>query len=153
MPSQRLRTFLDQNSIKYITITHSLAFTALEVAQSAHVSAKELAKTVIVNIDGSPTMVVVPAAYRVRLELLRDAFHTRDVELASEQEFANLFPDCEVGAMPPFGNLYDLPVFVAESLTEDEQIAFNAGSHSEVVKLAYKDFEELVKPTLVMLAN
>lgn len=153
MPSTRLKAFLDEHSVKYVTITHSLAFTALEVAESAHIPARELAKTVIVKIRGEPKMVVVPAAYRVDLDLLREAFNTSDVELATEREFSELFPDCEVGAMPPFGNLYDLPVFVAESLTEDEQIAFNAGSHSEVIRLAYKDFEALVQPTLVMLAN
>lgn len=153
MPSPRLKDFLDNNNVKYVTIIHSLAFTALEIAQSAHISARELAKTVIVTIDGHPTMVVVPAAYRVKLELLREAFDTPSVELASEREFSKLFPDCEVGAMPPFGNLYDLPVVVAESLTEDREIAFNAGSHSEVVKMAYRDYESLVQPSLVVLAN
>ena len=153
MPSTRLKEFLDSNNVKYVSIVHSLAFTALEIAQSAHIPARELAKTVIVKIDGDPTMVVVPAAYRVKLELLREAFDTPNVELASELEFSGLFPDCEVGAMPPFGNLYDLPVFVAESLTEDREIAFNAGSHSEVVKMSYRDFESLVQPSLVVLAN
>lgn len=153
MPSPRLKEFLDSNNVKYVTIIHSLAFTALDIAQSAHIPARELAKTVIIKINGDPTMVVVPAAYRVKLDLLREAFDTPNVELASEREFSNLFPDCEVGAMPPFGNLYDLPVFVAESLTEDNEIAFNAGSHSEVVKIAYRDYESLVQPSLVVLAN
>ena len=98
-------------------------------------------------------MVVVPAAYRVNLELLQQALGSDNVELATEVEFTSRFPDCEVGAMPPFGILYDMEVYVAESLTEDDKIAFNGGSHSEVIQMDYRDFENLVKPKFIILSN
>ena len=153
MPSKMLKEFLDENDIKYVSIMHSLAFTAVDIAKSAHIPSKEMAKTVIVKIEGELAMVVVPAAYRVNLELLKEALGSDSVELASEPEFTKRFPDCEVGAMPPFGILYDMEVFVAESLTEDEKIAFNGGSHSEVIQMDYRDFENLVKPKFIILAN
>ena len=149
MPVKRLKEFLDSHSIKYVTISHSRAFTAQETAASAHVPVKELAKTVLVKIDGKMAMAVLPASCKVDVDLLKKATRASTIEIASEKEFKNLFPDCEIGAMPPFGNLYGMEVFVAESLTEDREIAFNAGSHRELVKLAYKDFEQLVKPKVI----
>ncbi len=151
MPAKRLKQYLDTYNIKYVSISHSLAFPALEIAKSAHIPSKEMAKTLIVKIDGQPAMVVLPAAYKMDLKILSEVFDT-SVTLADEPEFSRLFPDCEVGAMPPFGNLYDLDVYVAESVTERETIAFNAGSHSEIIKMAYKDFEKLVQPKLILLA-
>jgi len=151
MLAKRLKQYLDTHNIKYVSISHSLAFTALEIAKSAHIPSKEMAKTLIVEIDDQPTMVVVPAADKINLKVLAEVFDA-SVTLADEPEFSKLFPDCEVGAMPPFGNLYDLDVYIAESVTERETIAFNAGSHSEVIKMAYKDFEKLVKPKLILLA-
>ncbi|TNF38402.1 MAG: YbaK/EbsC family protein [Gammaproteobacteria bacterium] len=153
MPSKLLKSFLDENDIKYISISHSLAFTAVDIAKSAHIPSKEMAKTVIIKVDGNLAMVVVPANYKVKLDILKAALDTDDVELATEQEFTSVFRDCEVGAMPPFGNLYDMEVYVAESLTEDDKINFNAGSHSEIMQMDYKDFENLVKPKFVLLAN
>lgn len=152
MPVEKLRAFLDEHHVKYVTIGHSRAFTAQEVADSAQIPGKELAKTVIVRLDGRPAMVVLPAPERIDLDALRDATGAESVELASEEEFSSLFPNCEVGAMPPFGNLWDMPVFVDQHLREDERIAFNAGSHTELVQLPYADFERLVKPTVLMLA-
>jgi len=149
MPIQKLKEFLDSNSIKYITIGHSRAFTAQETAVSAHIPVKELAKTVMVKIDGKMAMAVLPASSKVDFDLLKKAARAAIIEIASEKEFKDLFPECEIGAMPPFGNLYGMDVFVAESLTEDKEIAFNAGSHRELVKMAYKDFERLVKPKIV----
>ena len=146
MPAQKLKDFLDRHNIKYVTISHSLAYTAQEVAASAHIAGKELAKTVMVKIDGKMAMAVLPASYKVNLELLKTAAGASKVELANEQEFRDMFPESEVGAMPPFGNLYSMEVFVDESLSEDEEIAFNDGSHTELLKLAYRDFERLVKP-------
>ncbi len=151
MLAKRLKQYLDTHNIKYVSISHSLAFTALEIAKSAHIPSKEMAKTLIVEIDGQPAMVVLPAADKINLKVLSEVFDA-PVTLADEPEFSKLFPDCEVGAMPPFGNLYDLDVYIAESVTERETIAFNAGSHSEVIKMAYKDFEKLVKPKLILLA-
>ena len=148
MPVRRLKEFLDKQSIKYVTITHSLAYDAQEIAASAHIRGKELAKTVMVKVDGKMAMAILPASNNVDFDLLKKVAGASKVELASEQEFKDLFPECDVGAMPPFGNLYGIEVFVADGLAEDEEIAFNAGSHTELIKLAYKDFERLVKPTV-----
>ena len=146
MPIKKLKAFLDENNVKYVTIKHSSAYTAQEIAASAHVSGKEFAKTVIIKIDGKMVMAVLPASYQLNFKLLHEIFGTQQVTLATEAEFKYAFPDCEVGAMPPFGNLYDMEVFVAESLAEDENIAFNAGNHTEMIKLRYADFEHLVHP-------
>jgi Ala-tRNA(Pro) deacylase len=151
MPSEKLKAFLDSHNVKYVSIAHSLAFTGLEIAKSAHVPTKILAKTVILKIDGEPSMMVLPAAYKIDMENLSQALQGSVIELATEQEFFTLFPDCEVGAMPPFGNLYDMKVYVAERLTENEDIVFNAGSHSEVIQMSYKDYESLVQPTMIVL--
>jgi Ala-tRNA(Pro) deacylase len=148
MPVQKLKIFLDKNEVKYVSITHSRAYTSQEIAASAHVSGKELAKTVMIKIDGKMAMAVLPASYQIDFDTLKDLFGTKKVRLASEFEFEDRFPDCEVGAMPPFGNLYDMEVFVAESLTEDQEIAFNAGSHTELIKLDYQDYERLVQPRI-----
>jgi len=157
MPIKKLKDFLDSKGIKYVTISHSTAYTANEVAASAHIPGKELAKTVMVKIDGKMTMAVLPASYKVDFDLLQDVTGASKVELASEQEFQDMFPGCEIGAMPPFGNLYGMEVLVDKSLCEpartgtggDEEIAFNAGSHTELIRLLYKDFERLVEPKVV----
>jgi Ala-tRNA(Pro) deacylase len=146
MPAERLRKYLDEEHVKYVTLKHSKAYTAREVAESAHLVAKKLAKTVMVNIDGEMAMVVVPASNRVDVERLKEAVGASDVELTPEWQFKGKFPDCEVGAMPPFGNLYEMKVFVSQTLREDEEIAFNAGSHTELFQVAYQDFERLVEP-------
>lgn len=153
MPLRRLKEFLDSNRVKYVSISHSTAYTAQEIAATAHIKGKELAKTVMVKIDGRLAMVVVPASSRVDFDLLQDITGAHQVELASEAEFRSLFPECEVGAMPPFGNLYDMDVYVAESLAEDEEIAFNAGSHTELIRLSFHDFERLVRPRIVQVAR
>ncbi len=149
MPVKKLRDFLDSHSIKYVTISHSQAYTAQEIASSAHIPGKELAKTVMIKIDGKMAMAVLPASYKVDFDLLKKTIGASKVELASEKEFQDIFPECDVGAMPPFGNLYGMEVFAAESLSEDEEITFNAGSHTELIRLAYKDFEKLVKPKVL----
>ena len=153
MPSKLLKDFLDENEIKYISIMHSMAFTAVDIAKSAHIPSRELAKTVIIKVDGELAMAVVPANYKVNLDILKQTLDTQQVELAKEAEFTPRFNDCEVGAMPPFGLLYDMDVYVAESLSEDENIAFNAGSHLEIIQLPYKDYENLVKPRFIFLDN
>ena len=149
MPVKRLKEFLDSNNVKYVTISHSPAYTAQAIAASAHVSGKELAKTVMVKVDGEMAMAILPASYQVDFGLMKEAVGANEIELATEADFKDLFPGCEVGAMPPFGNLYDMQVFAAAKLAEDDEIAFNAGSHTELIKLAYKDFERLVDPTVV----
>lgn len=147
MPETRLKDFLDKEHVKYVIIGHSPAYTAQEIAALTHTPGKELAKTVIVKIEGKLAMVVLPASEKVRLDHLRQTLGTENVELASENEFEAAFPDCETGAMPPFGNLYGMSVFVSQALREDDEIAFNAGSHDELIRLPYAEYERLVHPT------
>ncbi len=151
MPIRKLREFLDENKVKYLTISHSPAYTAQEIAASAHIPGKELAKTVMVRVGGKLAMAVLPAIDLVDFDRLADAVGEK-VELVDEKEFKDAFPGCEVGAMPPFGNLYGFDVYVADSLAEDKQIAFNAGSHTELVRLSFDDFERLVKPRVIAFA-
>jgi Ala-tRNA(Pro) deacylase len=152
MPIKTLKAYLDSHDIRYTMIHHSPAYTAQEIAASAHISGHNLAKTVIVNIDGKLAMVVLPASRHINFDLLSEMTGASNVRLASEGEFEGLFPGCELGAMPPFGNLFGMDVYVAPSLTVDHQIAFNAGTHTELLKMAYADFERLVRPRIVSLA-
>lgn len=151
MPSRLLKNYLDENDTPYVSIQHSMAFRAIDIARSIHIPSRELAKTVIIKVNNELAMAVVPSNYLVKLDILREALNTENIELADETEFAKRFADCEVGAMPPFGVLYDMDVYVAESLSEDEKIAFNAGSHLEVIQMNYKDYEALVKPRFIFL--
>ena len=148
MPIKKLKEFLDQNKIKYETITHSTAYTAQEIASLTHIKGMELAKTVIVKIDGELAMAVLPASYQVDLALLRAASSAKKVELATEAEFRSCFPECETGAMPPFGKLFGMPVFADESLTRDKEIAFNAGTHRELIRMSWDDFMRLAEPAI-----
>ncbi len=152
MPTKKLEEFLESHKVKYEIIPHSEAYTAQEIAASAHVPGKELAKTVMVKLDDTMAMAVLPATYKVDFDLLKNATGVNTVELAKEQETKDIFPDCDIGAMPPFGNLYGIDVFVAEKLAEDEYIAFNAGSHKELMRISFKDFERLVKPKIVKIS-
>jgi len=135
MPSKKLKAYLDENDIKYVTIQHSPAFTAQEIAAAAHIPGAAL-----------------PASERVDLAALKQEIGASSVVLATESEFADLFPDCEPGAMPPFGNLFGLPVYAASELADDERIAFSAGSHSELIQMAYEDFDRLVRPSKLKFA-
>jgi Ala-tRNA(Pro) deacylase len=148
MPSTKIKAFLDDHGIKYVSISHSTAFTAQEAAAMTHIPGKELAKTVIVKLGDSFAMAVLPASYHVDLDRLEEVTGKK-VSLATEREFADLFPDCDTGAMPPFGNLYGMDVYVAESLAEDDEIAFSAGSHRELIRMSYDDFDSLVRPKVV----
>lgn len=152
MPVKKLKEFLDSQQVKYVLIAHSPAYTAQEIAATAHVRGKEMAKTVMVTLDGRMAMAVLPASRKVGFDLLRQASGVENVQLASEQAFRDMFPDCEVGAMPPFGNLYGMDVYVSELLTKDEEIVFNAGSHTELIRLSYKDFERLASPKVAKIA-
>ena len=149
MPVKTLKQFLDREEIKYLSLVHSTAYTAQEVAASAHINGRELAKTVIVKLDGKMAMAVLPANRKIVLQDLREVTGSDQVKVASEEEFKARFPDCETGAMPPFGNLYGMEVYVAAGLADNNEIAFNAGSHTEVIKMAYSDFERLVRPKIV----
>jgi len=147
MPVEKLKKFLNDNEIRFVCVSHSPAFTAQEIAASAHIPGQELAKTVMVELDGALAMAVLPASHQVDMAALQELAGAQKIDLASEEQFASLFPGCEPGAMPPFGNLYDIPVYAAEALAADEEITFNAGSHTELVRLAFEDFTRLVKPT------
>ena len=146
MNEPRLQEYLQRQHSRYELIHHTRAVTAQETAASAHIRGSQLAKTVMVNIDGRLAMVVVPAARRVRFDRLCEATGAQHAALASEADFRDLFPDCEVGAMPPFGNLYGIEVYIDESLVSDADIAFNAGTHTEIVRMPYREFERLVAP-------
>jgi Ala-tRNA(Pro) deacylase len=151
MTLSKLRQFLDSQHTKYLVISHSLAYTAQGVAALAHVSGKELAKTVIVKIDGILAMAVVPASFHVDLDRLKTLTGAQTVELATEGEFKDAFPDCETGAMPPFGNLYDMSVYADVGLAENEEITFTAGTHRELVRMDWDDMLRLVNPTMAEL--
>jgi len=153
MQLERLKRYLDSQKINYVSLVHYETYTAQEIAQSAHVSGEEMAKTVIVKIDGKIVMAVLPASQKIDFALLKEAAGAGKVDLASEEEFMDMFPDCEIGAMPPFGNLYGMEVYVAESLEEDEEIVFNAGSHIDLIKLSFKDFARLVKPKVMKFSS
>ena len=152
MPLSKLREFLDSHNVKYLVMSHSLAYTAQGVAALSHLSGKKLAKTVILKIDGVLAMVVIPAAHHVDLDRMRKLTGAQVVELATEREFKNAFPDCETGAMPPFGNLYDMAVYADSSLGRQEEITFTAGSHRELVRMGWNDMVRLVHPTIDQLA-
>ena len=153
MAKKKVFEYLDRNKVKYVLLKHSPAYTSQEIAASAHIPGKELAKTVIIKIDGRFAMAVLPGSYKISFNELKEMIGENSVRLAYEQEFLDKFPDCEIGAMPPFGNLYDMEVFVAESLTEDEEIAFNACNHTELIKMKYKDFEKLVDPKVLKFSK
>jgi Ala-tRNA(Pro) deacylase len=153
MPLSKLRKFLDSQHITYLVISHSLAYTAQGIAALTHVSGKKLAKTVIVKIDGILAMAAVPASLHVDLDRLRSLTGAQTVEIASEQEFKDAFPDCETGAMPPFGNLYDMAVYADASLAENEEITFSAGTHRELVRMHWDDMVRLVNPMVDHLTH
>jgi len=153
MPVKKLKDFLDAEKIRYVTISHSPAYTAQEIAACAHIPGKELAKTVIVIIEGCMAMLVLPSTHKVVLHEVRDLLGVDHATFASEEEFKVLFPGCEIGAMPPFGNLYGMQVYVAPGLAENKDIVFNAGSHTELIRMAYRDFANLVNPQMLAFST
>ena len=144
----RLEDYLRENGVPFEVQHHPRAITAQEVAASEHVPGKMLAKVVMVSADGEMAMLSLPAPYQVDLEKAGKMLGAEEARLAQEEEFEGAFPDCEVGAMPPFGNLYGLPVYVEEALVEDETIFFRAGTHTDTMSVGYADFERLVEPTV-----
>lgn len=151
MEANRLKAYLEEHGVNYVGIRHSPAYSATEVAASAHVAAPHFAKTVVVRVDGAPAMLVLPANRRLLLPELRELLEREDVRLATESDLRALFPDCELGAMPPFGNLYGMPVHVFVALAHQARIAFNAGTHTEIIEMAYEDFDRLVRPRIIDL--
>ncbi len=153
MPAEKLAEYLESQGVQYTVIEHHApVYTAQEIAASTHIPGKQLAKTVMVKVDGGLAMAVIPASQRVNLNRLKVLVGAGKVELASEQEFRNKFPDCQVGAMPPFGNLYGIPVYAAQDLAEEIEIAFCAGSHTELVRISFSDFKRLAEPKILDFA-
>ncbi|MFO1435720.1 MAG: YbaK/EbsC family protein [Gammaproteobacteria bacterium] len=153
MIPRELSDFLNANQVRYAVISHSPAYTAAETAELAHVHGSEFTKVTMVKIDGNLAMAVLPATQRVDLGLLQGAANADRVELAHENEFRDRFPHCELGAMPPFGNLYDMKVFVEESLERNPYIYFNAGSHAELIRMPFSEFKTLLRPTICRIAG
>ncbi|HLR25671.1 MAG TPA: YbaK/EbsC family protein [Fodinibius sp.] len=149
MPLRRLIDYLDEQGKKYVIIKHSPAFTAQEVAASAHIPGKEMVKTVIIKVDGEMKMVVLPSTHNVDFNAIKETLGVKGVALATEKEFEDLFPDCELGAIPPFGHFYDIDTLAGEVLAEDDEIAFNAGTHKELVQMEYEDYKELAEPRII----
>jgi Ala-tRNA(Pro) deacylase len=149
LPSAKLKEYLKSRAIEFEEIVHHAEYSAQRAAEAAHVSGHQLAKTIIVKINGRPAMTVLPASGRVDFALLKEVVGSEEVELAREHEFTEIFPDCEIGAMPPFGNIYNLDVYIAEALTANPFISFKACSHSVLLRIAYDDYRKLVKPIVL----
>lgn len=149
MPTKKLKEFLTKNKINYFSISHPAAYAARETSHVSKISERLLAKTVIINVANKRIMVVVPSNEAINFDSLKKSLKENDVSLVPENEFSRLFPDCELGAMPPFGNLYNMDVYVEKNLTKNKEIAFNAGSHTELIKMSYQDFEKLVHPKVI----
>ncbi|HXG52436.1 MAG TPA: YbaK/EbsC family protein [candidate division Zixibacteria bacterium] len=150
---KKLKDFLDEAKVSYEVYNHPLAYTAQEIAAKQHFSGDQMAKVVMLKADGELVMAVIMGSQKVSLSTARESLGAREVQLATEDEFASRFPNCEIGAMPPFGNLFGIPVYVDPALQEDEFIYFNAGNHVQTVRMRYKDFESLVHPKIVRLTE
>lgn len=149
MISTRLKKFLDDNGVGYDVMHHDPAFTAQELAARMHISGYEFIKVVVVKLEGTFALAALPAPLRVNFKMLAEAAGVKKCSLASEEEFQQLFPDCELGAMPPFGNLYNLTTYVDQDVTHNENIVINAGTHAEAIRLRYADFARLARPRVV----
>ena len=153
MPAKKLKEFLDDHHVQYEIIPHSPAYTAQEIAAVAHVSGREMAKTVMLNVDGKMEMAVLPANERLDVKQVSDAMGANQVRLAREDEFKELFPECETGAMPALGNLYGIEVLMADSMAFEPDICFNAGTHEELLRMSSRDFEQLVHPRVIHISG
>ena len=150
---ERVEGVLKKNSIIYNIIKHQEAYTAQEIAEAMHVPGQDLAKVVMVKAKERYIMTVMPASRRIDFSKLKDVLHETELRLATEEEFKTVFPDCEAGAEPPFGNLYNIETYVDKSLSEDEQIFFNAGNHYETVVMDYADYDKIVRPRVAEFAE
>ncbi len=143
-----LLRYLNSNKIEFQVLEHDPAFSAHDVAAVAHVPDSEMAKAVLIRIDDHFWMAVLRADQRVNEQMIRRVFGAKHVQLAHEEDLGVLFPDCQIGAMPPFGNLYGLPVLVEEGLADDDDIVFNACTHTKAIRMKFKDFRRLAKPVI-----
>jgi Ala-tRNA(Pro) deacylase len=145
---QQLETLFQKRKVRFTITKHTEVYSAQRVAREVGIPGRELAKVVIVAGDGELVMMVLPAPHRLSLAKARKVLKARRVRLAEEEDFADLFPDCELGAMPPFGDLYDLPLYVDRTLTTQREIAFNAGTHDEIMHISFTDYERVARPTI-----
>ena len=152
MAMRRIKEFLDGNKVKFSVISHPPAYTAQEVAASAHIPGRDLAKTVIIRVDATLAMAVVPASREVDMVLLRKAAGAERVGLADKSDFAERFEGCQLGTMPPFGNLFGMDTYVDRALATEEYIAFNAGTHTDVIAMRFNDYRRVAHPKLVHIA-
>lgn len=143
-----IQRFLTQSGRRYSTVEHPVAYTSQEEAAAAHVSGKEWAKAVVCFADGEPILAALPAHYHVDLERLKGLVGARALRLAEERELVPLYPECEPGAMPPLGPLFGQRVFVDRSLEADPEIVFDAGTHTDAIRMSYADFASLVHPVV-----
>lgn len=151
--SEKLRLFLDESRVPYSHSVHPLAYTAREVASAEHIPPREVAKTVVIWGDNGYAMLALPASMVVDFQELRAALGLTHVRLATETELGQLFPDCDLGAMPPFGQLYNLPLYMDGSLLRDEHIAFNGGTHRDVIHMRLEEYKRLASPTVVSVGR
>lgn len=149
MTIAKVKEFLEKAEIKYEDTKHPLTFSAQETAATTHVKGREFAKTVLVMVDGKMIMAVLPASHLIDIDKLKNTLKADTIRLASETEFKSKFADCEVGAMPPFGNLYDMDVYLSESLLKNQKVTFNAGSHTEVMTLTIGEFIRIINPKVL----
>lgn len=150
---KKLKELFDRGKISYEVYNHPLAYTAQEIAQRQHVSGDQIAKVVMLKVDDKLVMAVITGSQKIHLPTVRASLGAYEVTLATEDEFISRFPDCEIGAMPPFGNLFNLPVYVDPAVAKDETIYFNAGNHVQTVRIRYQDFDKLVNPQVVRLTE
>lgn len=148
-----LEAYLREQQVPFAVQQHQVAYTAQDVAAAEHIPSQIMAKVVMVSADGELVMLVLPTNHRVDLAHVRTALGARELYLVGEREFATAFPDCEIGAMPPFGNLYHIPVYVDQRLADDETIVFQAGTHTETIRMRYADYARLVQPTVIAFAR
>lgn len=143
---QRIAEYLESQHVPFERLSHPQAFAAQEVAYSLHISGKQLAKAVVLKADDNPVMVVLPASHRLSIKDLRGLLDVHRLEMTSETELAAIFPDCELGAIPPFGNLYGMAVWVDQACSDSEEIVFCAGSHIDCLRMKYSDYAKAVSP-------
>jgi Ala-tRNA(Pro) deacylase len=143
---EKLEKLFEEENVHFEIMAHAEVYTAQETAADLHVPGSQVAKVVMVKANGGLVMLVLPAEYNIDFGKLKTVLGVKKVALASEEDFGDLFPDCDTGAMPPFGNLYGVPVWIDDHLADQESITFNACTHHEAARIAYRDYERLVKP-------
>jgi|YelNatPaOPRAMG01_1025707.scaffolds.fasta_scaffold48214_2 Ala-tRNA(Pro) deacylase len=151
--SQRLQEYLESNNVRFELLPHYAAFPAQKTAQSLHVSGKHFAKAVVLRADDRLVMAVLPASHRLNLHDLRQELEVRRLEMVPEAELENICSDCELGAFPPFGHFYGMETWIDRSLAKSEEIVFNAGTHTEAIRMKYADYVKLVNPKMASFAD